>query len=31
VAEALYLATGERVKAVNLTVAQVEYPKEAHA
>ncbi|MFN4231786.1 Asp23/Gls24 family envelope stress response protein [Thermus sp.] len=31
VAEALYLATGERVQAVNLTVAQVEYRKEAHA
>lgn len=31
VAEALYLATGEKVRAVNLTVAQVEYRKEAHA
>lgn len=31
VAEALYLATGEKVRAVNLTIAQVEYPKEAHA
>ncbi len=31
VAQALHLFTGERVKAVNLTVAQVEWPKEAHA
>ncbi|APD08411.1 MULTISPECIES: Asp23/Gls24 family envelope stress response protein [Thermus] len=31
VAEALFLATGEAVKAVNLTVAQVEYRKEVHA
>lgn len=31
VAEALFLATGEKVQAVNLTVAQVEYRKEAHA
>lgn len=31
VAEALFLATGERVQAVNITVAQVEYRKEAHA
>lgn len=31
VAEALFVATGEKVRAVNLTVAQVEYRKEAHA
>lgn len=31
VAEALTLSTGERVRAVNLTVAQVDPPKEAHA
>ncbi|GGN00414.1 hypothetical protein GCM10007092_13050 [Thermus composti] len=31
VAEALYLATGERVKAVNLTVAQVQDPRGGHA
>ncbi|TBH21895.1 Asp23/Gls24 family envelope stress response protein [Thermus thermamylovorans] len=31
VAEALFLATGERVRAVNVTVAQVEYPRGGHA
>lgn len=31
VAEALYLATGEKVKAVNVTVAQVVYRPEGHA
>ncbi|MGQ9511364.1 MAG: Asp23/Gls24 family envelope stress response protein [Thermaceae bacterium] len=33
VAEALFVATGEKVKAVNLTVAQVEYrtPSDNHA
>jgi uncharacterized alkaline shock family protein YloU len=31
VAEALFVATGERVKAVNLTVAQVEYRPGGHA
>lgn len=30
VAEALFVTTGEKVKAVNLTVAQVEY-REGHA
>ncbi|WP_448566009.1 Asp23/Gls24 family envelope stress response protein [Thermus sp.] len=31
VAEALFVATGEKVKAVNITVAQVEYRPEGHA
>jgi uncharacterized alkaline shock family protein YloU len=31
VAEALFVATGERVKVVNLTVAQVEYRPGGHA
>jgi uncharacterized alkaline shock family protein YloU len=31
VAEALFVATGEKVKAVNVTVAQVEYRPGGHA
>ncbi|MGC8876233.1 Asp23/Gls24 family envelope stress response protein [Thermus sp.] len=31
VAESLFLATGEKVKAVNVNVAQVAYPPEGHA
>ncbi len=31
VAESLFLATGEKVKAVNVTVAQVVYRPEGHA
>ncbi len=31
VAESLFLATGEKVRAVNLTVAQVVYRPENHA
>ncbi|WP_028490737.1 Asp23/Gls24 family envelope stress response protein [Thermus islandicus] len=31
VAEALFLATGQKVRAVNLTVAQVEYRQGGHA